>query len=124
MVFGGQLAVSMLGVVGGSATSVSGALSASLGRLGVTQSGGTSDSVIGIGDLPLLVGRMAYFWGWPLVYVYNQRTTLTKVPESLLLNGALPLAPMNQAAMPTGYNELTAGTVRKFLAVGPGLLAR
>ena len=21
-----------------------------------------------------MVGRMAYFWGWPLVYVYNQRT--------------------------------------------------
>ena len=29
-----------------------------------------------------MVGRMAYFWGWPLVYVYNQRTQLTKVPEA------------------------------------------
>ena len=29
-----------------------------------------------------MMGRMAYFWGWPLVYVYNQRTELTKVPES------------------------------------------
>ena len=28
-----------------------------------------------------LVGRMAYVWGWPLVYVYNQRTELTKVPS-------------------------------------------
>jgi hypothetical protein len=28
-----------------------------------------------------MVGRMAYLWGWPLVYVYNQRTALTKVPE-------------------------------------------
>jgi hypothetical protein len=32
-----------------------------------------------------MVGRMAYFWGWPLVYVYNQRTELTKVPEPGLL---------------------------------------
>jgi hypothetical protein len=29
-----------------------------------------------------MVGRMAYFWGWPLVYVYNQRTQLTSVPET------------------------------------------
>lgn len=50
-----------------------------------------------------MVGRMAYVWGWPLVYVYNQRTELTKVPEPLMLNNALPLAPMNQVAMLTGY---------------------
>ena len=35
-----------------------------------------------------MVGRMAYFWGWPLVYVHNQRTELTKVPEVGLLAGA------------------------------------
>ena len=29
------------------------------------------------------VGRMAYVWGWPLVYVYNQRTELTKAPETV-----------------------------------------
>ncbi len=50
-----------------------------------------------------MVGRMAYAWGWPLVYVLNQRTQLTKVPEPLMLNDALPLAPMNQVAMLTGY---------------------
>jgi hypothetical protein len=50
-----------------------------------------------------MVGRMAYVWGWPLVYVYNQRTELTKVPEPILLNNALPLSPMNQVAMLTGY---------------------
>jgi hypothetical protein len=22
-----------------------------------------------------MIGRMAYFWGWPLAYVFNQRTT-------------------------------------------------
>src|SRR5271166_6796144 len=50
-----------------------------------------------------MMGRMAYVWGWPLVYVYNQRTELTKVPEPLLLNDAMCLAPMNQVAMLTGY---------------------
>ena len=50
-----------------------------------------------------MVGRIAYFWGWPLVYVYNQRTELTKVPEPLMLNDAIVLAPMNQVAMLTGY---------------------
>src|SRR6478752_9902790 len=52
-----------------------------------------------------MVGRMAYYWGWPLVYVYNQRTELTKVPEVGLLAGALPIGPMNQVAMLTGYIE-------------------
>jgi hypothetical protein len=50
-----------------------------------------------------MVGRMAYVWGWPLVYVYNQRTELTKVPEALLVNGAICIAPMNQLSMLTGY---------------------
>src|SRR5271157_5459392 len=50
-----------------------------------------------------MVGRVAYFWGWPLVYVYNQRTELTKVPEAVLLNGAICIAPMNQLSMLTGY---------------------
>ena len=50
-----------------------------------------------------MVGRMAYVWGWPLVYVYNQRTELTKVPEAILLNDAVCIAPMNQLCMLTGY---------------------
>ena len=49
------------------------------------------------------VARTAYIWGWPLVYVHNQRTALTKVPEPILLNDAIPLAPMNQLSMLTGY---------------------
>src|SRR6476469_8840853 len=48
-----------------------------------------------------MVGRMAYYWGWPLVYVYNQRTELTKAPEVGLLDGILPLGPMNQGVMLT-----------------------
>jgi len=50
-----------------------------------------------------MVGRLAYFWGWPLVYVNNQRTVLTKAPELVLLNGAIPVGPMNQLALLTGY---------------------
>jgi hypothetical protein len=49
-----------------------------------------------------LAGRMAYVWGWPLVYVYNQRTALTKVPEPLIVN-SVPIAPMNQVVMLTNY---------------------
>ena len=51
-----------------------------------------------------MVGRMAYLWGWPLVYVYNQRTELTKAPETGLLAGVLPIGPMNQVGMLTGYS--------------------
>ena len=50
-----------------------------------------------------MVGRMAYVWGWPLVYVYNQRTELTKAPEKVLLDGAIPVGPMNQVVMLTNY---------------------
>ena len=50
-----------------------------------------------------MMGRMAYVWGWPLVYVYNQRTELAKVPEKILLGGAMPIGPMNQVVMLTGY---------------------
>jgi len=48
-------------------------------------------------------GRMAYVWGWPLVYVYNQRTALTKAPEAGLLAGIMAVGPMNQVVMLTGY---------------------
>ena len=50
-----------------------------------------------------MVGRMAYVWGWPLVYVYNQRTELSKAPEMVLLDGAIPVGPMNKVVMLTNY---------------------
>jgi hypothetical protein len=50
-----------------------------------------------------MVARMAYVWGWPLVYVYNQRTELTKAPETGLLAGIMPIGPMNQVVMLTTY---------------------
>ena len=42
-----------------------------------------------------MMGRMAYVWGWPLVHVYNQRTEAMKAPETGLLDGILPIGPMN-----------------------------
>lgn len=73
-----------------------------------------------------MVGHMACFWGWPLVYVYNQRTQLTKVPEPGLLAGALPIAPMNQVAMLTGYidpGETFIGDPNQDVVYGIGFLS-
>jgi len=72
-----------------------------------------------------MVGRMAYLWRWPLVYVYNQRTELTKVPEPSLLVGALPVAPMNQVTMLTGYispAETFIGDPNQDVVYGVGFL--
>ena len=72
------------------------------------------------------VGRTAYLWGWPLVYVFNQRTQLTKAPEPGLLAGALPIAPMNQIAMLTGYidpGERFIGDPNQDVVYGLGYLS-
>jgi Uncharacterized conserved protein len=58
-------------------------------------------------------GRMAYVWGWPLVYVYNQRTELTKAPETGLLAGIMPIGPMNQVVMLTNLHRSS----RDFIAI-------
>lgn len=50
-VFGGQLAVSVLTVVGRTKTSLDGTLTASLGPLTATRQGALSDSVTGFGDI-------------------------------------------------------------------------
>jgi hypothetical protein len=73
-----------------------------------------------------MVGRMAYQWGWPLVYVHNQRIGLTKVPEPGLLAGALPVAPINQVTMLTGYikpGETLVGDPNQDVVYGMGFLA-
>ncbi|MCP9799888.1 DUF1254 domain-containing protein [Synechococcus sp. RedBA-s] len=73
-----------------------------------------------------MMGRMAYVWGWPLVYVHNQRTQLTKAPEPGLLAGALPIAPMNQVAMLTGYispGERFIGDPNQDVVYGVGFLS-
>ena len=73
-----------------------------------------------------MVGRMAYLWGWPLVYVYNQRTQLTKVPEPGLLAGVMPISPMNQVGMLTGYvnpGERFIGDPNQDVVYGLGYLS-
>ena len=73
-----------------------------------------------------MVGRMAYVWGWPLVAASNQATTLTKVPEPVLLNGALPVAPINQVTMLTGYispAEVFIGDPNQDVVYGVGFLS-
>src|SRR5271167_4410972 len=77
-------------------------------------------------DYVQTVGRMAYLWGWPLVYVYNQRTQLTKAPEPGLLAGAMPIAPMNQLGMLTGYispGETFIGDPNQDVVYGLGYLS-
>jgi hypothetical protein len=49
-----------------------------------------------------MVGRMAYFWGWPLVNVANRSVAFSKAPEPGLLGGVVPVA-FNGIAMLTGY---------------------
>ena len=73
-----------------------------------------------------MVGRMAYVWGWPLLAVHNQAMQLTKVPEPGLLAGALPIGPMNQVAMATGYlppAETFIGDPNQDVVYGIGFLS-
>src|SRR5438876_1070709 len=39
-----------------------------------------------------MVGRMAYFCGWPLVANFNRSVAFTKVPEPGLVGGVVPIA--------------------------------
>lgn len=49
------------------------------------------------------VGRMAYFWGWPLVNSHNRRMEFGKAPSLGLVGGILPAAPIGQVTMLTNY---------------------
>ena len=50
-----------------------------------------------------LVGRMAYFWGFPLVSAHNRRAAFALAPEPGLLGGVVPVAPVGFNEMLTGY---------------------
>src|SRR5262249_55534650 len=52
-----------------------------------------------------MIGRMAYFWGWPIVNTWNRRIGTTKAPEPGLFGGVLPVAPLQQLAMLHDYIE-------------------
>ncbi|AWY44326.1 DUF1214 domain-containing protein [Pseudomonas putida] len=50
-----------------------------------------------------MVARDAYFWGWPMVNIYNRRQAFSQSPKVGLMNGVLPFAPLNRLAMLHDY---------------------
>ena len=46
-----------------------------------------------------LVARDAYFWAWPMINIYNRRIAFAQAPEPGLMNGVLPVAPLNRLSM-------------------------
>ena len=52
-----------------------------------------------------MVARDAYFWAWPMVNIYNRRLAFRQAPEPGLMNGVLPLAPLNTLSMLHDYVE-------------------
>ena len=52
-----------------------------------------------------MVAREAYFWAWPMVNLYNRRLAFRQAPSRGLMNGVLPLAPLNLMAMLHDYVE-------------------
>src|SRR4029078_4643108 len=48
-------------------------------------------------------GRMAYFWGWPLVNSPNRPGAFSGAPEPCLVGGVLPFAPVGYNSMLTNY---------------------
>jgi hypothetical protein len=54
-------------------------------------------------DYVQMVGRAAYFWGYPLVATNNRRAAFAKAPENILLGGAIPMAPVGYLTMLNDY---------------------
>jgi hypothetical protein len=50
-----------------------------------------------------MVGRMAYFWGYPLVNAHNRRVAFSQAPAAGLLGGVVPIAPIGFNQMLTDY---------------------
>jgi hypothetical protein len=79
---------------------------------GATQSGSAKTAKAITGTAPntalskeyvQMIGRFAYFWGWPMVNSFNRRTAMASVPEPGLRGGILPNAPLGQVCMLTEY---------------------
>jgi hypothetical protein len=72
-----------------------------------------------------MVGRDAYFWGWPMVNLYNRRLTYTKVPTIGIIRPVVA-APPNQLGMLTDYidpEERVVACPNQDVVYGIGVLA-
>ena len=68
------------------------------------------------------IARDAYFWGWPLVNVYNKRLAAAKSTQ-LAYAGPVPSAPLNRLVMLTDYvaaNERIVACPNQDVAYGGG----
>jgi hypothetical protein len=50
-----------------------------------------------------MVGRTAYFWGYPIVATSSRRDAFAKAPERILLGGVVPMAPIGDLTMLNDY---------------------
>jgi hypothetical protein len=50
-----------------------------------------------------MVAREAYFWAWPMANVYNRRLAFKDLPEPSLMDGIVPVAPLNRVSMLADY---------------------
>lgn len=71
-----------------------------------------------------MVGRMAYFWGWPLVANANRAVAFSKSPEPGLVGGVVPIA-YGGIAMLTDYltpDQRVVACANQDVVYGPGFL--
>ena len=71
-----------------------------------------------------MVGRTAYFWGWPLVANANRAVAFSKSPEPGLVGGVVPIA-YGGIAMLTDYltpNQRVVACANQDVVYGPGFL--
>jgi hypothetical protein len=64
---------------------------------------GTAPNTILSKEYVQMIGRLAYFWAWPMVNSFNRRTAMASAPEPGLRGGILPNAPQGQICMLTDY---------------------
>ncbi|VVN82626.1 hypothetical protein PS726_01210 [Pseudomonas fluorescens] len=71
-----------------------------------------------------MIGRMAYFWGWPLVANANRAVVFSKAPEPGLVGGVVPIA-YGGIAMLTDYvtaDQRVIACSNQDVVYGPGFL--
>ncbi|WP_223531003.1 DUF1254 domain-containing protein [Pseudomonas sp. GL-R-19] len=75
-------------------------------------------------DYVQMIGRMAYFWGWPLVANANRAVAFSKVPQPGLVGGVVPIA-YGGIAMLTDYvtaDQRVIACSNQDVVYGPGFL--